>query len=111
MIHITGSVDRLKLYIEGHANAAEHGKDIYCAAVSALSQTLLNRMQQEERRTKDVHVMSEMESGKFSLEVWVQPWRLVWARNAFDLIFSGLRKMAKQYPKYISMEEEKDGGF
>ena len=46
MIHITIKYDEwFDIQIEGHAGYAEKGKDIVCAAVSALYQTLVHTIQ------------------------------------------------------------------
>lgn len=46
MIHITIKYDEwFDIQIEGHAGYAEKGKDIVCAAVSALYQTLVQTIQ------------------------------------------------------------------
>ncbi|AMA72768.1 ribosomal protein [Aneurinibacillus sp. XH2] len=47
MIHITAEMANGQMKVEavGHANYAEHGKDIVCAAVSAIMQTALLGLQ------------------------------------------------------------------
>lgn len=47
MIHITAEMadGQMKIEAVGHSNYAEHGKDIVCAAVSAIMQTTLLGLQ------------------------------------------------------------------
>ena len=47
MIHITASLSdgHMELKAAGHANYAEHGKDVVCAAVSSIMQTALLGLQ------------------------------------------------------------------
>lgn len=70
----------------GHANYAEHGKDIVCAAVSTLMQTL-------ELRGK-----STKESGNIKV--------ITKDKQALKLIVEGLRLIADNYSEYVRIEGE-----
>ena len=51
--------------MEGHANAAEYGKDIVCASISILAQTAVLALYE----LLDIDVIYEMEEGWLSCEL------------------------------------------
>ena len=108
MIRIQADMKWLKIRAEGHAGYAETGKDIVCAGVSVLMETLLGRMLEEQQKTGDVQVTwSAGERGNMAVSVRAQPWRQSWARNLFDLTVYGLRSLAETYPEHVKIEIRK----
>lgn len=91
--------DKFYLICEGHADYSEHGSDIVCSAISMLC---------------------------YALEQWCLEYGLVWnhsseikdgyceiafegsteAETAYNLTVTGLRMLAKQYPKYVKFDIE-----
>lgn len=87
------------LFITGHAMQADKGKDIVCAAVSALIQTLAMSMD-DISAYYDVDISDEMVShigatGKC-------------AKVACDVIMKGLKAIADEYPQNVSVEDAVD---
>ena len=95
MISIQYKRDNLELQIAGHAGYAEKGRDIVCAAVTALAGTL-------ERCMK--------EAGEGSCE-WKEGETCFTAsgtenlRPCFETVVTGLRMLAEEFPEYVSIKE------
>lgn len=82
--------------IIGHANYAEVGKDIVCAGVTALTQTLIGSMEALTRDEieyeispgrADIHYRNLSEEGKFLV----------------DSFFVGVCMIANEYPEYVKI--------
>ena len=95
MINIMCSKNKLTLTIVGHAGYAEKGKDIICAAVTALAGTLEKSLTEKEYGNcmwiEDVPIFYAEAKG------CAQPY--------FNTIVTGLRMLAEEYPEFINMKE------
>ena len=95
MISIQYKRDNLELQIAGHAGYAEKGRDIVCAAVTALAGTL-------ERCMK--------EAGEGSCE-WKEGETCFTAsgtenlRPCFETVVTGLKMLAEEFPDYVTIKE------
>lgn len=111
MIHIMYDEKNLTLEVAGHAGYAEPGKDIVCAAVSILYQTLLKNLLKFKKHgwyqlDYDLDTPGECYihctvNGYFSFVV-----------EMFRFTMVGLKMIAEYYPKYVEIKEqggEKDG--
>ena len=96
MIHIAYNPDRGRLRLSGHAGSAPLGEDLVCAAVSALCATLAENL-----RVYDPKARVVMESGYARISS-----RDPDLRPLFDIIYRGLRQLARQYPDYIHTRRE-----
>ena len=96
MIEITQRKDGIS--IKGHANYAEHGKDIVCSAVSALVQTLI---QSVEELTAD-KIEYDMQPGAVHIKFWCLSDQSKVLVNAF---FIGVKSIAAAYPKNVKLTE------
>lgn len=94
MITINRYADRITL--EGHAEYAEHGKDIVCAGVSALIQTLIQSIQE---LTED-KISYSMSPGMVDIKFWClsDP-----ARALVDAFFIGVEMIANKYPSNVQV--------
>jgi len=85
-----------RITVKGHAGYADKGKDIVCAAVSALFQTLIGSM---EKITED--------SIKYCLvpgESFLKYEELSYeSRIMLDSFFIGIRSLADEYPEYVKI--------
>jgi uncharacterized protein YsxB (DUF464 family) len=81
--------------ISGHANAAPHGQDIICAAVSILAQTAVFGLERHLRR----EISLDMAHGKLAFELSGNPDELTNA--VLETALLGLKEIAKEYPKRV----------
>lgn len=81
--------------VTGHANYAEPGKDIVCAAISALTQTFILSM--DELTTTEIKYV--IEAGNAFVE-WGENLS-VRAQVLIDSFFIGLKEIANAYPQNI----------
>jgi len=83
--------------VSGHAEYAEHGADIVCSAVSAITQTT------EMALKRQPGVISMVEPGHMEVTV-VRP--NVYTNVLIDAMLNGLRSIEVKYPKYVTIQEE-----
>lgn len=86
--------------VEGHSNYAEHGKDIVCAAVSAISQTILFALGSNSNigyciddKSGYIDVLATDE-GRAEKEVQV----------LFKAFKIGIKAIQEEYSDYVKME-------
>ena len=84
--------------ITGHAGYAEPGKDIVCAAVSTLAQTLAVSLG---KLTPD-SVVYDLEPGHMEIYHGTLSDRGKYLIKSF---FIGVKMVAEQYPDYVKVEE------
>ena len=82
--------------IDGHANYAEPGKDIVCAAVSMLVQTLIQSF--EELTSDEIHY--DMMPGTVHIQFGDLSER---ARLLVDSFFVGVSMIAEEYPDNVKI--------
>lgn len=92
MIAITVQQDRIT--VSGHAEYAEHGKDIVCAAISTLTQVLIASV--EELTAADIK--PAVNSGYTVIDMEESTER---AQVLIDSFFIGCQMVAEQYPEYV----------
>ena len=94
---ITASVRKNEIEISGHANYAEVGKDIVCAGVTALTQTLIRSIEnltsdkieyEISPGRADIHFRNLSEEGKLLV----------------DSFFIGVCQIADEFPEYVRVE-------
>ena len=91
--------------IRGHALFAPQGSDIVCAAVSVLAQTIVYAMED----LLGLYPPVKIKKGFFrvSRPILLEPTK----KDSFFLLFEtmlvGLREIARSYPRYISLQENK----
>ena len=92
MIEITRLKSGVKL--SGHANYAPMGRDIVCAAVSALIQTLIQSI---EELTEDT-IEYSMQPGAVDIKFWSLSEQ---SRVLVDSFFIGVENIAAVYPENV----------
>lgn len=91
-----------RLRIQGHAGYAESGKDIVCAAVSALWGTLNMELDRREKTGQGVHevadgtVLFRPADNKDEAEI----------RDIFGMIWGGILLLSTQYGGWIDAKRE-----
>ena len=86
--------------IEGHANTAPHGQDIYCAGVSTITQAAYMCLVQHLQRD----IIGDSSSGKLSLKLKTPPDDLTEA--VFQTMLIGLVEIEKLAPKALTVIEQ-----
>ena len=86
------------LTIDGHANFAEQGKDIVCAAVSVLAQTLIASIEE----LTDDDVRSVIEQGHIELNYRNLSEK---SRVLIDSFLIGFRMLESEYPEFVTLAE------
>ena len=92
--------DAMILRAEGHAGYAEKGKDIVCAAVSVLMQTLAYSVDADNTGNT-----FEFSDGKNGNRLTVQAPISVLNRDKFDLVVEGLSRLAENYPENVQFKK------
>lgn len=94
---IAVSVRKDGIEINGHAGYAEIGKDIVCAGVTALTQTLIRSMQGLTRDKVEYEVSpgrADIQYGDLSEE----------GKLLVDSFFIGICLIADEFPEYVRIE-------
>lgn len=88
------------LTIKGHAQYAARGKDIVCAAISALSFSLATKLEKDADKISDADVRFEEEATVISCTP-KEGYRDE-CRGAYDVVLEGFKQMARAYPKNVT---------
>ena len=94
---IAVSVRKDGIQISGHANYAETGKDIVCAGVTALTQTLIGSI---EDLTRD-EIEYEISSGRADIHYGNLSGE---GKLLVDSFFIGICQIADEFPEYVRIE-------
>jgi uncharacterized protein YsxB (DUF464 family) len=86
--------------VDGHANYAEHGRDIVCASVSVLFQSLANAL--ETYTADDIAV--RISPGDSHI-IW-NGHQSTYARLITGAFVDGMRAVAEEYPDYVQLNIE-----
>lgn len=105
MTRITYNPKQMMIKAEGHAGYAEYGKDIVCAGVSALMQTIRPALLERGIRS----TMYMISSGENRMEVKAEPEceQRYHCLVVFETVLAGLKEIARAYPDYVSIKVEK----
>lgn len=111
MIRITVTLDEnervRELLIKGHAGYDEYGRDIVCAAVSALAETAVLGLE----RVAEVRIFPVKKEGYFYVALPEEAGEdeLYKAFVILDTTVLGLEDIARTYPAYVKLEIRKGG--
>lgn len=96
MIRVYLDTEALTLEMNGHADYADAGQDIVCAAASMLAYTLLERA-----RELHAEVHASIDGGRLSLRCGavMANHPLLWA--AFETVRAGFSLLARKYPEHV----------
>ena len=105
MTRITYDPQHMTIKAEGHAGYAEYGKDIVCAGVSALMQTLRPALLERGIR----NTMYMITTGESRMEVKADPEceERYPCLVVFETVLAGLKEIARAYPDYVTIKVEK----
>lgn len=96
MIRVDLDTEALTLEMYGHADYADAGEDIVCAAASMLAYTLLERA-----RELHAEIHASINSGRLSLRCGVDMDNhpLLW--SAFETVRAGFTLLERKYPEHV----------
>lgn len=92
-----------EIQVKGHTGFAEHGEDIVCAAVSALTQTALIGLEHvarhpHEGKIRDAYLLCRVKPGG-------TPDSAAKAQAILETTVLGLRDIAKDYHQFVRVTE------
>ncbi|MGB9780080.1 ribosomal-processing cysteine protease Prp [Caldanaerobacter sp.] len=92
-----------KFSIKGHAGYDEYGKDIVCAAVSAISQTAVLGIENIE----GVKIRKKIEEGNLEVEIEqaLKEIDRIKLQAILETMLLGLKDVAQGYSDYVKVEE------
>ena len=93
---IAVSVRKDEIKVSGHANYAEEGKDIVCAGVTALTQTLVKS---KEDLTED-KIEYDISPGRADIKYGDLSEK---AKTLVDSFFIGICMIADEFPDYVKI--------
>ncbi|MDR1256594.1 MAG: ribosomal-processing cysteine protease Prp [Spirochaetaceae bacterium] len=104
MIRLEATLDGAGVLVEyrasGHAGAGPAGADIVCAAVSALSRSLVRALHGKD----GVTVRSDApERGRFSVEICYTNGAREFLEGAGAFLLEGLASVAEEYPEHCKL--------
>ena len=91
--------------VEGHACADDYGKDLVCAAVSALVLTLEANLKRMHRKGQLCSVMVHLEPGKARLRCRPGKEYRSAAAEVFGTVCVGFELLAKKYPQNVQYQQ------
>lgn len=98
MIRITRRNDTIN--IQGHAGYAEHGKDIVCASISTLAQTLVHSL---DILTNDEIVFDiDEQSATIDIKLWTLSER---AQVLIESFFIGVEGVRLAFPDFVQIDQ------
>ena len=98
-VTFTGSPKKLSLRLEGHAEYAEHGKDIVCASASILAYTLATIIE-----TFGIESNIKLESGDTTIECVCNDHPMMDViRDSFNFAIEGYALLEQTYPQYVRL--------
>lgn len=83
-----------RLTVDGHAGYSDRGNDIVCAAVSAISWTLIGYLMEEEAD----YTAAEAETGHLEVSCTGEK-----AEDAFSMAVLGYQQIEKKYPQCVEV--------
>lgn len=96
--------ERTLIEIDGHSGFGEKGKDIVCAAVSALTCTLMNCVRDEESADRVRLIRDIVRDGYVCLEIEHFDFAKERTKAITETCISGLYMLAQEYPEYVRFE-------
>lgn len=102
----TPKAKSLTVDIAGHAYSGEAGRDLVCAAISALGYTLAKNIERLDEGGALYGGTCQGEAGKMHLSVRPREEMRSVARLTFDTVCAGLELLAKDYPEYVRFTQK-----
>lgn len=91
--------EHLEMTVSGHSGAGEAGRDIVCAGISTLAQTLAWHAQDRPEFNAELYIDMKAPLLKISCTPRVE--HVERCRDMFDVIFTGFQMMTSSYPDNV----------
>ena len=103
MIEVKIDPEALEIHMQGHANYAEHGQDIVCAAASTLILTLACRC----RALAEPGEIAEEKlfSGDAHVVIAPKPGREALFYEVFNTVGAGFEALSSKYPQCVNLTQ------
>lgn len=102
MIEVTYYREHNRVTVKGHAHSNEYGKDLVCAAVSALVLTLAANVGQMAGKGYVAEPVTKLEAGDAEISCKARAKYRDSVKQVFMSVCVGFEILADQYPDYIS---------
>ena len=102
MVKVNNNLESVS--INGHANSAEYGRDLVCAAVSVLSQGVINGMIKSLDGREDFFSLSDDGKVKIDIPKDVNDIQKIKLQALADMLEVNFADLSKTYSKYIRLE-------
>ena len=93
-----------RITVRGHAGSAEEGKDLVCAAVSALVLTAAAHVRRMEDKGCTYSTAITVDKGDAEIAVNPKAYFRLSIMHILDAICAGFEVLAKEYPEYVRYE-------
>lgn len=93
-----------RITVRGHAGSAEEGKDLVCAAVSALVLTAAANVRRMEDKGCTYSTAVTVDKGDAELEVNPKAYFRLSIMQIMDAICAGFEVLSREYPEYVRYE-------
>lgn len=108
-VTFTETPEKLSLRLEGHAEYAEHGKDIVCASASILAYTVALYVEYEDKQGNlKAPAEIKLESGDSVVACEPKEDTLKWLWDAYQFAKMGYLILAQNYPQYVEVTDGED---
>ena len=93
-----------RIAVRGHAGSAEEGKDLVCAAVSALVLTAAANVRRMEDKGCTYSTAVTVDKGDAELAVNPKAYFRLSIMQILDAICAGFEVLSREYPEYVRYE-------
>ena len=90
-----------RITVRGHAGSAEEGKDLVCAAVSALVLTAAANVRRMEEKGCTYSTAVTVDKGDAEIQVNPKAYFRLSIMQILDAICAGFEVLAREYPEYV----------
>lgn len=108
MIRVRADMVDFEMEMSGHAQAPREGEhDLVCCAASIIAYQLLNSLEIWNAAHEGISRLErDIEPGHMRIRAKVKEWARAPVRERFSYWLEGVRMLEKEYPSYITVEEE-----
>lgn len=106
MVRVWVNPEKCRLIINGHANSNMPGKDLVCCAASTLAETLSRYLNERMKEGALDTLVDKVKPGSVYISAKPESTSEKQIRAVYDMIKTGYKAIAEEYPQYITIKEE-----